>query len=787
MAEELRRVGGVTASRVADEALAISDVKKRLYGDLSDRVLQRAKDMAGYASRATTWVQGVRRVTPRAAVGRLHDALETHRTTGNWNHVQASYRPYLKALWDANLEIGRVAQLANPAFVATGHVQRILTPYGMDVLKRGTGRGSGPGPNRAWNEWTQGMATANGMSVRNVRRIFRALKANLDAPDMDAATVDTIAQDFRRLFPKTVTHIRPYLGWHEVVMSAPIPYLESAASRAAGAVAFRKHYPLGSGAVGAARRAVQAEVSTDRHMKSFDNLMLTLQGHTLDRPTSTFTAPDRPFGPVAATYRHATQPLRALMLSRNALTNIGETLSGGSQIFLGVWPAMKGAIQRGTLRRDMERAGMVSKIHRDWSWNPMKPGESTSRIAANTISRLTMQDFFNEFQEYGNAAAARVLTNEVRAGTIDPATRNKLIQCMRVAGIPKRRAIQAANGLAPQTLNQFETKAAEALSGGHQALGEKSRLGASKVFQEFFWFQNYAMNKARQVRSILNNIIEDVTDRDWRGVGSNVKLLGKHGLGTGISGGITIGLIMLLNEGLYGLGIKKKEAQDNWLGFMRDALLVGYAGPPALLNRMIEQGGSGMKDFAGDVAMFSAPVSVGDELFQAGTGAGRYEGLKPLEKVGEFLKSKTAIARPIERGLAVWGLAQDDPELDSAIRAFYRWKNDKFGRGGRPGKATDEEKEFRGKMRRAVEALKDGNEAKYDRIMEQVFNLENASKAGIMSSLDSRRILKDNHGKDLNLDDIDALRKRIGDAAVDRLENFDNMILSKQYKPIPVE
>src|SRR5213078_12125 len=217
----------------------------------------------------------------------------------------------------------------------------------------------------AWDAWTKGLSSANGLPLPRVESFFRRWKAELDRPGFDVAGMDRIAQDFVRQFPKAITHIKPGSSWQEVLISDPFSYLENAAQRTTHAVAFRENYPQGSGLLSATRTAVQRELATDRYGATFDNLIRTLQGHPLDSFTSAWNAPDTPIGGTARMLGQVVgAPIRALALTSNMLANIGETISGGPAIFLSyknVIPAMAKLADSGTFYRQLEMNGAVNR------------------------------------------------------------------------------------------------------------------------------------------------------------------------------------------------------------------------------------------------------------------------------------------------------------------------------------------------------------------------------------------------------------------------------------------
>lgn len=780
--QRLSRFGGPVARRVTQENLGIISRSKELYGALANQILDVAKRAAGKAFRGgTTWMRAITELTPNSAVSRFHQVLETRARTGNWDHVPERFRPLAEQLFNANLAIGELAERAHPEFTASGRVQRMLTAYGFDIVRRGRGA--------AWEALRDGLAEANKMSTKATERFLRRWKDELDKPTADAAGLDRIAQDFERHFPNVVTHVRPFkgLGWHEVVHSSPFSYLEQAAQRTAHAVAFREVYPLvqhkgkwvPSGKLEATRKAVQRELRTDSEGAEFKTAFRALQGHPIDTMTAWWNAPDRPIGIAMRGARAAMMPVRTLMLSASSIVNLGETVSGGAQIFLGYGNAFKAILKYGqrAFLDELKAAGMLNAAIRDFSFDPTQPARSASRQLPNIISRTFLTDFMNEFQEFTGAAAARIRANQIRTGTLPAWARSNTLNTMRLMGIDKKRAIEAVEGSNETALRIFETKAAETLSGGNRAIAEMSRLGASRVFNELFWFHSYPMTKMRQFEGLWNNILEDGAARDIPGVLSNAKLLGKFTGGTVLGGALTVGIMRLVYEGLFGTEILRNEAADDFPWFIFESFKMGMGGPVQIAARIFDKG-LNAPTIATEILGAMAPFGVATELSNAVTGSGRYEGTGAFERIGLFLKSKTPITRGIKQGMAAFGLSQDNTELDAAINAFYRWRREEFG-GKQINDFLEREesrKIFRASMRKAIEALKDGDLDEYDKQIDRAMTEGEASYKQVKESLRRRTILRTPENRKLTPEEMDELRDRIGSEAVDLIEMFDEML-----------
>ena len=782
LVERLGRVGGPVAKTVTRENLEIVARAKQLYGEISADFLDTARRVAGQAFRGgSTWVQGVRKISGNAGISKFHEIIETRAETGNWDHVPPKFREAAAIWYDANMAIGRMAEKANPLFKAGGKVQRILTSYGYDIVKRGGGK--------AWNMWSEALADVNGKSVDDTRQFLTKWKTELDKPGADATHLDKLAQDFKRQFPKVVTHIRPAkgMGWHAIVQSNPFSYLEQAAQRTANAVAFREVYPLAekegkyesSGKLEATRAAVQAEIDTNKYGNEFDNVMKALQGHPLDSITQWWMAPDSVTGAAYRALGEVTAPMRALMLSASAAVNVVETLMGGAHIFNGYGPAFKAMLRSKTLFAQLKRSGMLNASIKDFSFDPSAPIRSLSRMASNILSRGFMSEFLNEFQEFTGASSARIVADEIRAGTMSATDKQNVISTMRAMGIDTKSAKEAVEGRSPKTVQVFETKAAAFLSSGNMATAERSRLGASRFFNSLFWFHSYPMMKLNQLRSLYNNLNESVRTGDKPQQWADAKKISRYIFGTGLQGAGTLILMRLLTEGAAGLETLDKEAEDDPLAFVMNSFIQGIGGPLALAARLFERVG-GVQSLASEVVGSMAPVGVVGELWDMAAGNGKYDGADFMSKVGLFIRSKTPAMRLAKRAVATLGLAKNSADLDAAISAFYRWRREEKGQLKITNELKDQEDraKFRFHMKKVVEAMKKNDLDAYMKQMGAALSIREfeemsykEQQKSISSSLRSRKLLSK-----LEDEDLENLRKRIGDNAFQRLIDYDDML-----------
>lgn len=300
-------------------------------------------------------------------------------------------------------------------------------------------------------------------------------------------------------------------------------------------------------------------------------------------------------------------------------------------------------------------------------------------------------------------------------------------------------------------------------------MAERSRAGTSRAFNELFWFHSYPQMTLNQVRKVMENLAEDVKNRNTRQIRANSRLLARLLAGRTLQGAITAGIYALIFGGVFGLATKKKEAQDEFGKFLLDSYIGGLGGPAAIGKRMLEQGGDS-KTLAANVAGISTPVSLAGEFLDMRMGNGKYEGRDWFEKIGMFVEGKTPAWRMFKTGLALHGLAEGNPKLDAAKKAFYRWKRELPGRQttSSSGEPTEEDAAFTAQIRRVIDKLEKGGDWRTE--------LKQVAEKDKSKSLFAKTILRDNNGAGLSEEQIGQLEQRIGKEAVSLLKARDAMV-----------
>jgi hypothetical protein len=120
--------------------------------------------------------------------------------------------------------------------------------------------------------------------------------------------------------------------------------------------------------------------------------------------------------------------------------------------------------------------------------------------------------------------------------------------------------------------------------------------------------------------------------------------------------------------------------------------------------------------------------------------------------------------------MSLFGLSQGDPKLDASLKAFYRWRRANLGYRTETTVGTPEEdKQFHAQMLRAVDALKKGQD--WRAALSTAGDYEKVS-----ASLYGRTVLRTPQGKHLSDEQLDVLRKHIGDDPVNILISYDAML-----------
>jgi len=245
---------------------------------------------------------------------------------------------------------------------------------------------------------------------------------------------------------------------------------------------------------------------------------------------------------------------------------------------------------------------------------------------------------------------------------------------------------------------------------------------------------------------------------------------------------ITTALAALAYGGLSGIKMMLNESKDKPARFLFDSFMLTSLGPLYQFMRGYEA--RGLKSAGTTVARMAFPVSVTQDLYEFGTRSGRYQDKDWSSAIGTLLRSKNPGLRAIQTGMALVGLSTKDEDLEAAMAGYNRWRRDKYGsKTVEDNLVVDPNKPFRVAIGSAVEAFRNGDEKAFYKAYDQAVDLHGdlEIKDTIQEKFNSKKVLKNGYGGKLTEDELDELRKRIGNRAVDKLEDY-NMMLEESGK-----
>jgi len=228
--------------------------------------------------------------------------------------------------------------------------------------------------------------------------------------------------------------------------------------------------------------------------------------------------------------------------------------------------------------------------------------------------------------------------------------------------------------------------------------------------------------------------------------------------------------------GPSGLKILYNEAKDEPGKFLMESFMAATSGPLYLVMRGKEYGG--LSGIGEQFVRSMFPYQIMRNFIDMAQGAGSYRDTLPKDRVGKFVQQKIPASRAISTGLSMVGLGWENKPLENSIKGFYKWRRDEMGKSTFKDEteAYKARSYFRTHMRKAVNALKTGDIEGVKASIAKAAQSPDLKPNSVVSSLGARKILKNPNLGDLNPEQLDKLRNRIGPEAVERLQQFDAMI-----------
>ncbi len=667
-----------------------------------------------------------------------------------------------------------------------------ITSLGHDVIRRGAGQ--------LWENWTLGLSIANNVPLTEVTSFFRRMKAAMSLRSgQGGPAMARLIQEFSQRFPNQITDVRGGgVGWEPVLHAELFSYLNNSAERAAYNRAFRDRFPVNaqgqSPILRDLTRAIREETPGQYH-GDLDALLRALHGYPTDSYTAPYVSSDTVLGRGSRLLNQTVGNLFArVILTGQAMIQSGESLMGGTPMFLGYPNYLRGLLRMGkdALTGQIDTMAATSPMIRNWILDPNSFSgwvRSLTRNMGNLLDSTFQSSLANEIQEKWARFTAEAVASRIEAQTLSKWERKRLPATFREMGFTRNQAARMIANRDPALVREFVQKAASLLTSGNKHIAEGSLLGGHRLFNSIFRFQSYPMMKWNQTRKVWHNLARAKnTGERVDGVRQIVRQLGFN-VG---QGAITSGFTAMLSAGLFGWNMYKKESRANIVKFIVESYLSALGGPLYLLWRGARYGHgvkgtvAGVTETAGRMIF---PWTMMQALYDATLGDGAYKDLDEGDRWRKFVQERVPGLRVFGTGVSIWGLGSKDAKLDAALRGLYRWRRDNFktdpseqGRGG-------PDNEFRKYMRQAVEAMQNGRREEYQTALENAgtAHMEKAMEKGtpsqraasIRASLLARRVLIDPENKrPLTWQQKEHLVSVIGQEAFDRVQGYDYMLES---------
>lgn len=519
-----------------------------------------------------------------------------------------------------------------------------------------------------------------------------------------------------------------------------------------------------------------ADVARNGNLPAAQDLFRALNGIRTDNPSRALQA--KPGSNVAWVAKAAQIPWTALKmakLSMAPLANAPETL-GNARAMMGGFGGkrlMQAGFDMSFLKRgkdqileELARRGSYTRDLNDWYWNKSDLPETINRYVGTGGSFLNKA--VNEFNERVAARMAQMWSKDLAAGNGTAIDKFRL----RVLEFTNAERDLIISGKAPKRLYQaVETRAVEWAQGSTSLAADRSKLAGNRYWNLATLADRFSQMNINRTVDVLGKlgatILEETGSKGLiRGAVSKDTLAAVAftfdlAAGKTAAGAMSLFLRAIAVGGAGGLADKALGSPTGFGDFLIDAARFAFLGGPVQAMANVASGEQGA--VAEQVGQMFLPVSMTQEAVDYVRGEGRYRDKDGLEKAQAFLTGTTPIAKAGANVAAVMGLSQDDPKLDAAISAFWKWRA-KYAPKAHMEGGEAETSEFRQHMRRANEAIKDGRDPVEELVKAGAFK----NRKAIAQSLRGRKLLPK--------DKLNEIERYLGVETFSKLQMYDNVL-----------
>lgn len=700
------------------------------------------------------------------AESRIRKGIEN--IDGGYEKLTAMGRGIVDSMRELVRATGELAEKAGLQQIGPdGKLRKFNVGNGNVMLRMGTADyhdilNEGP-TNPAWKVLTKWLSDKNDMKMEDVNDILFQIheqRAGLSGgSDFRRANAE-----FLRAFKRFPDAIRVNGDDIPLLHTNPTDYVNAAIERMAWRTAFTDEF-------GAQHPGDEKLLEFIKSSKADNRLlheaMLLAHGLPIDKP---LVKPGTVRYKAARGLGHTISMFRSMALSAAAIPNTVETALGNIPAFFGHGVSLKAMRmafgEHKSIEHLLEDVGAFTEAVFNGSYDPNFKGRSAARMMSEVSASAFGLRYLNEKQELMAGAAAKIMVDRWRRG-IARDVDTTVIESMGFDAEQARELATegpARTGKLTDLEKQFIQRAVPFLTSANTSRLENSAAGNSRWFRSLMAFQSYGMMKVNSFVKVV-----EAVHKGWNGGGQQKfaagKLAASYLMNTTAQGAANYFLMAYIFGGEEGWEVAENEAADKPLAFLRDSFIFStFAGMFGQMARVL----SDSQDLPDKVVRSTFPGAVFMEVKDLFTGERKYSNQSMGERVETFFTKNVPIGRLATTQLAAMGLSDRDAGLESAQRAYWRWAFDE-GVGKRIKDFTQEEDvlNFKKHMRRATEAMKRGQSpAKH---LNKALRIKGNQSTS--ASIRARKMLDK-----LSLEQQKALRKRIGDSAYRKLQQWDNVL-----------
>lgn len=779
MVERMKNVGTPTSIQAAELGRQVIDIQKKTHGELS-----RELDIALKASGSGKAAKDLARFVEvdingnKVLVNRLHAAIEgLIEVKGAERDLVEKHKDLIEKrgnLFEKNeiMQEGPDGEVRPFKVMGRDIAPRIMSGEFYRILEKGVG-------SVEFNTMVKEFVKATGLSEAEVQSYFSEMQSNIRGDSPETPTRTTQAEHSRKW--KNIPHAIKVGGeLIPLIEYRPYEYARRLADTGESRIGVASVFGQELAGTSVIKQIKDQIAKEGGDPKKFHEMIRALSAAPVETQVlDAGTTGGKIIRGLSTTY----SLIRQSSLSASLIPNIPEVLgnirrfSGMDGLVRSIYKLSKNPI---AVNNALEQLGAITVDIANVSVDPNRPISSRVRAINEAQSRAFLYKYINEFQEKLSAVVALDKVQKFKKGK---GTGLDALY-LREMGFSRSEAELMSKGNAPQSLYDAMIRRAPAhLSGGAARSGERSRIEHNKIFQRVAAFETYAQMKMRSLNRMVNTNIkaieESVSERDYSKLSDVTKSVMSDVVGNAAAGAASQFLLAYAYGGKDNVDIKWNEVKDDPLGFIISAwAYTSFAGTYGAILQSTAEG-----NLENPLEMFY-PYVVGSEIVQGITGTGGYKyDQNATEKAIRFAKRFAPVNRPFSQLMVATGLGNKEAKkTDNAIKAYYRWKiNNGYG-GKYEGNIDDDIKQFRGNMNKAVDAIVKGKDIKeITNFMLSSIDGLNKDEKSIKTSLLARRLLtkaKVAPGKDEDIfnERLETLRKRIGDKAYSRLQDYDDLL-----------